>query len=93
VYDSSLAARELGWESRYDFRHVLDCLRNGMDFRSPLAREVGSKGYHSEVFKEGPYPVEVGQSDTGRGSPCRIAEGRHDAVATVSRPRKADAAD
>lgn len=57
VYDSSLAARELGWESRYDFRHVLDCLRNGMDFRSPLAREVGSKGYHSEVFTEGPYPA------------------------------------
>jgi UDP-glucose 4-epimerase len=57
VYDSSLAARELGWESRYDFRHVLNCLRDGMDFRSSLAREVGSKGYHSEVFTEGPYPV------------------------------------
>ena len=57
VYDSSLAARELGWQSRYDFQHVLDCLRNGTDFRSPLARDVGSKGYHSEVFTEGPYPV------------------------------------
>ena len=57
VYDSSLAARELEWRSRYDFRHVLESLRNGTDFRSALAREVGSKGYHSKVFAEGPYPV------------------------------------
>jgi hypothetical protein len=26
--------------------------------RSPLAREVGSKGYHDRVLREGPYPVE-----------------------------------
>ena len=57
VYDSSLAMRELGWQPRYDFQHVLECLKQGLDFRSPLAREVGSKGYHSEVFAEGPYPV------------------------------------
>jgi UDP-glucose 4-epimerase len=57
VYDSSLATRELGWQPRYDFQYVLECLKGGTDFRSPLAREVGSKGYHSEVFAEGPYPV------------------------------------
>jgi UDP-glucose 4-epimerase len=57
VYDSSLAMRELGWQPRYDFHHVLECLRTGVDFRSSLAREVGSKGYHGEVFTEGPYPV------------------------------------
>ena len=57
VYDSSLAIRELGWQPRYDFQHVLDCLKKGADFRSPLAHEVGSKGYHSKVFAEGPYPV------------------------------------
>ena len=57
VYDTSLAIAELGWQPRYDFQHVLECLRHGKDFRSPLAREVGSKGYHSQVFAEGPYPV------------------------------------
>jgi UDP-glucose 4-epimerase len=57
VYDSGLAVRELGWQPRYDFQHVLNCLREGVDFRSPLAREVGSKGYHGQVFVEGPYPV------------------------------------
>jgi hypothetical protein len=25
---------------------------------SPLARIIGSKGYHAETFAEGPYPVE-----------------------------------
>jgi len=58
VYVNDLAVRELGWRPRYDFRHVLDCLRTGADIRSPLAREVGSKGYHSETFTEGPYPVQ-----------------------------------
>jgi UDP-glucose 4-epimerase len=29
-----------------------------VDFRSPLARAVGSKGYHSTTFAEGPYPVQ-----------------------------------
>lgn len=57
VYVNHLAVKELGWRPRYDFRYVLDCLRTGADFRSPLAREVGSKGYHSTTFAEGPYPV------------------------------------
>ena len=47
----------LDWKPRYDFAHVLECLRNGEDFRSPLARQVGSKGYHATRFEEGPYPV------------------------------------
>lgn len=57
VYDNSLAMRELGWRPRYDFQHVLDCLRDGRDFRSPLAREVGAKGYHERAFATGPYPT------------------------------------
>jgi UDP-glucose 4-epimerase len=57
VYVSELAVKELGWQPKYDFQHVLDCLRSGIDFRSPLARAVGSKGYHSTTFAEGPYPV------------------------------------
>lgn len=57
IYVNDLARAELGWHPRYDFRHTLDRLRAGADFRSPLAREVGSKGYHDKVFSEGPYPV------------------------------------
>lgn len=57
VYVNALARRELGWAPRYDFGHVLDCLRDGRDFRSDLALAVGSKGYHDEVFADMPYPV------------------------------------
>lgn len=57
VYVNDLAVSELGWRPKYDFQRVLDCLRAETDFRSPLAREVGSKGYHSTVFDVGPYPV------------------------------------
>jgi UDP-glucose 4-epimerase len=46
VYVSRLAMTELGWRPKYDFHHVLEALRGGIEFRSPLAREIGSKGYH-----------------------------------------------
>jgi UDP-glucose 4-epimerase len=57
VYVNRSAMAALDWRPRYDFRHVLDCLRAGRDFRSPLALAVGSKGYHVTEFDEGPYPV------------------------------------
>ncbi len=57
VYVSARAMASLGWKPKYDFRHVLSCLRRDDDFRSPLAREIGAKGYHDEVFADGPYPV------------------------------------
>jgi len=57
VYVNRRALKELGWRPRYDFRNMLDSLAQGTDFRSPLAREVGSKGYHDEVFAGAPYPV------------------------------------
>ncbi len=60
VYVNQRARDELGWRPRFDFRTVLDRLRRGEDMFSPLARAVGSKGYHSRVFEEGPYPVESG---------------------------------
>nr|WP_295923121.1 NAD(P)-dependent oxidoreductase [uncultured Dyadobacter sp.] len=58
VYVNEKARRELGWQPEYDFAHVLQCLQNGTDFRSELARDVGSKGYHEEEFEDGPFPVE-----------------------------------
>jgi UDP-glucose 4-epimerase len=57
VYVNERARRELGWNPRYDFRYVLDLLKSGVDARSPLARAVGSKGYHAHRFVNGPYPV------------------------------------
>ena len=57
VYVNDRARRELGWHPEFDFPHVLNSLRAGQDFRSALAREVGSKGYHATAFDDGPYPV------------------------------------
>ena len=57
VYVNELARTRLGWQPRYDFGYIIRRLRASEDFRSPLARAVGSKGYHAEVFSEGPYPI------------------------------------
>ncbi len=58
VYINSKARKDLKWEPKYNFTHVLSHLRKGTDPRSPLARVIDSKGYHSVIFDEGPYPVE-----------------------------------
>ena len=57
VYVNERARRELGWQPRYDFAYALERIRNGEDYRSPLAQTIGSKGYHDVVFEDGPYPV------------------------------------
>jgi UDP-glucose 4-epimerase len=57
VYVNDRARSELGWQPRFDFAHVLNSLRGNRDFRSALARQVGSKAYHDRVFDGGPYPV------------------------------------
>jgi UDP-glucose 4-epimerase len=58
VYDNARARADLGWQPHFDFARVIELLRDGDDFRSPLAQAIGSKGYHAETFAEGPYPVE-----------------------------------
>ena len=58
VYVNARARRILGWQPRFDFAYVIECLRTGRDPRSALARAVGAKGYHDEVFTDGPFPVE-----------------------------------
>ena len=50
--------RELGWQARYCFNDIIGRLKAGNDWRSPLARMIGSKGYHAEAFPDRPYPVE-----------------------------------
>ncbi len=57
IYVNERARRELDWQPKYDFRRIIECLRSGEDPRSPLARAVGSKGYHDRTFRDGPYPV------------------------------------
>jgi nucleoside-diphosphate-sugar epimerase len=57
VYVNERARCELGWHPLYDFPYVLNLLEAGNDFRSPLTRMIGSKGYHAQAFERGPYPV------------------------------------
>ena len=57
VYVNERARTDLGWHPRYDFHHVLARLRAGDGVKSPLARIVGSKRYHADLFAEGPYPL------------------------------------
>ncbi len=57
VYVNQRARLHLGWLPQFDFDHVLDRLRAGDNPLSPLARAVGSKGYHAEAFDNGPYPA------------------------------------
>jgi UDP-glucose 4-epimerase len=58
VYVNDRARADLGWTPSYDFARVVGRLRTGADPRSALAIAVGSKGYHTETFADGPYPVE-----------------------------------
>jgi nucleoside-diphosphate-sugar epimerase len=59
VYVNERARKELGWLPRYDFESVIRSTKAGVDFISPLARSVGSKGCHDTgFFSQGPYPVE-----------------------------------
>ncbi|MDP3739449.1 MAG: hypothetical protein Q8R02_18820 [Hyphomonadaceae bacterium] len=58
VYDNACARRDLGWKPGIEFGNVIESLNAGADFNSPLAREIGVKGYHDRAFAEGPYPVD-----------------------------------
>jgi nucleoside-diphosphate-sugar epimerase len=58
VYVNARARRELDWQPRYDFKYMICRMRAGGELQSPLARIIGSKGYHGTVFADGPYPVE-----------------------------------
>jgi UDP-glucose 4-epimerase len=57
VYINERARRELGWCPRYAFQYILSLLKSGAPIQSPLARAVGSKGYHAQRFADRPYPV------------------------------------
>jgi len=48
VYVNRRARAALGWRPAYDFRRALADLDRGDDYRSPLAVQIGSKGYHAD---------------------------------------------
>ncbi len=58
VYVNARARHDLEWAPRFDFARILTQLDAGEPIGSDLARAVGSKGYHAEMFEDGPYPVE-----------------------------------
>lgn len=58
VYDNTRARERLAWHPRHDFMTTLRRAVETGDWRSPLARRIGHKGYHDVEFDEGPFPVE-----------------------------------
>ena len=58
VYVNERARKELGWRPQFDFGSMIDRLKATDDWRSGLARLIGSKGYHTQVFADGPFPVD-----------------------------------
>ena len=58
VYVNEKARKELGWKPLYDFKYIVNRLKEGTTIQSTLAKQIGSKGYHAEEFSEGPYPTE-----------------------------------
>ncbi|MGI9417532.1 MAG: NAD-dependent epimerase/dehydratase family protein [Geminicoccaceae bacterium] len=57
VYVNHHARQSLDWQPRHGFDAIIEHLGNDRDYRSPLARLIGSKGYHDRTFDDGPYPV------------------------------------
>lgn len=57
VYVNEKARRELGWEPKYNYDYILNCLQEGQPFKSALTQSIGIKRYHKTIFKDGPYPV------------------------------------
>ncbi len=58
VYVNAKARQDLGWRPVYDFGQILAQLAAHTPIGSPLARQVGRKGYHAQTFRDGPYPVD-----------------------------------
>jgi UDP-glucose 4-epimerase len=59
VYCNTRARNELGWSPRHDFKAILGRLESNDYPFSELTRVIGSKGYHSLKFSDGPFPVEL----------------------------------
>lgn len=58
VYVNDAARRDLHWRPKIDFKTALQRLSAGEAPFSDLTSDVGVKGYHDEVFEDGPFPVD-----------------------------------
>ena len=58
VYVNDLAREELGWRPQVDFASALEQLKQDLSPFSNLKDQIGKKGYHDEVFEDGPFPVD-----------------------------------
>jgi UDP-glucose 4-epimerase len=58
VYVNDLARNELGWRPQIDFASALERLKAGQNPFSDLKDQIGKKGYHDEIFEDGPFPVD-----------------------------------
>lgn len=58
VYVNTLARNALNWSPRFDHQYLLQRLQADEPVLGPMAQSIGKKGYHNEVFEDGPYPVE-----------------------------------
>jgi nucleoside-diphosphate-sugar epimerase len=58
VYVNAHARARLGWRPVRDFQRAIRDIGEGLDYRSDLAREIGSKGYHDIEYSDGIFPVE-----------------------------------
>jgi UDP-glucose 4-epimerase len=57
VYSNARARHELGWRPGTDFASVIERVAAGRSMETPLAEQVGRKGYHGEAFPDGIYPL------------------------------------
>jgi len=58
VYDNAHARARLGWRPVHDFAEIVARLKQDDSIGSDLGRRIGVKGYHTETFADGPYPVD-----------------------------------
>ncbi|WP_428409142.1 NAD-dependent epimerase/dehydratase family protein [Hyphococcus sp.] len=58
VYVNDLARKELGWKPETDFVTALERLKRDEYPFHPLKAAIGKKGYHDQVFEDGPFPVD-----------------------------------
>ncbi|MGF1529456.1 MAG: NAD-dependent epimerase/dehydratase family protein [Candidatus Competibacterales bacterium] len=86
VYINARARRDLGWQPRYDFGRILQQLADGSPIGSPLARAVGSKGYHAEGFADGHGPV-LEPTPPGGARPPLVSPQPPDGVSGAGRQR------
>ncbi len=58
VYVNDAARRDLVWEPQITFQSAIERLAADTPPFSELMHDIGAKGYHDEIFEDGPFPVD-----------------------------------